>query len=99
MQRGRDAPAEDADGGPDVRRDELPHQSQGLEEDIGYVKDREEPLVLGGGELEVLGQAGDFGVARTGCQRGWLGGIRDRKCKPDIGPVKVREKILGLLLE
>lgn len=70
-----------------MRRQQLPHQREGLEEDVADVEDGEEPLVGCGCELEGGVEAGDLGVADVGAvevgDEVWLGiavssGIRGR---------------------
>jgi len=39
LQRGDDAPAHDAEGGPYVRREDLPHEREPLEDDVRDVED------------------------------------------------------------
>lgn len=63
---GDEAPAEDAPGAPDVRRDELPHQRLEFEQDVADVEDCEQPFVAVGSEFEVGGHAGNAGVADVG---------------------------------
>ena len=54
LQRRDDAPPHHAEGRPDVRREDLPHQREPLEDDVGDVEDGEQPLVVGRGEVEVF---------------------------------------------
>lgn len=49
-----DAPAYNAKCGPDVGRDDFPHESEPFEDDVRDVEDCEEPLVVGGGEVELF---------------------------------------------
>ena len=74
---GDDAPADNAKGGPHVRGEDLPHEGEPFEEDVGDVEDCEEPLVVRGGEVEVFCHSCDLGVSggrmSAGCERGERG--------------------------
>lgn len=59
-----DAPADDAEGGPHVWWDDLPHQGKPFEDDVGDVEDGQEPLVVGGGEMEVFFHSCNLGISR-----------------------------------
>ena len=47
LQSSDDAPAHNAESGPDVRRDDFPHEREPFEDDVGDIEDCQEPLVVG----------------------------------------------------
>ena len=46
-----------------MRRYDLPHHSEWLEQDIGYIEDGKEPFVLTWAEIKFLLHACDSGIA------------------------------------
>lgn len=61
---GKGLPSENADGGPPVRRHDLPHDGLELEDDVRNVEDGQQPVVAIAVELEVLFHACDLGISR-----------------------------------
>lgn len=71
VERGRlqgrcQAPNHEVSSGPDVRRHNLPKDGGPLKDDVGDVKDGQQPLVVGVVEAELLAHAGGLGIANVG---------------------------------
>lgn len=58
-----DLPAKNSDGGPSVRRDDLPHYALEFEQSIGDVEDSQEPRIFIPCKMKVVFHACDFCIS------------------------------------